>query len=125
MEDIEVGKAQVHPKGWGEEIWIINNEKYCGKLLRFNPGALFSDHYHLEKDETWYVLEGKMEMYYYNLQNADRITVTLNKGDVVHIPPGRPHQIRALEASTLVEVSTPHREEDSYRIGKGDSQKQS
>jgi len=43
------------PKGWGEEIIICNHELYCGKLLRFKQGAKFSMHYHMIKDETWYV----------------------------------------------------------------------
>ena len=24
-----------HEKAWGHELWIINDEKYCGKLLVF------------------------------------------------------------------------------------------
>jgi quercetin dioxygenase-like cupin family protein len=123
MADIEVGKAEVHPKGWGEEVWIINTDKYCGKLLKFTAGASFSDHFHIKKDETWYVLEGKLELRHYNLANADKIVTPLGPGSVVHIPPSTPHQLVALEPSIVIEVSTPHEESDSYRIGKGDSQK--
>lgn len=104
-------------------MWIINTDQYCGKLLKFNKGAIFSDHYHINKDEAWYVLEGKLELRYYNLVNADRVIKTLKRGDVVHIPPSTPHQLKALEPSVIIEVSTPHDEADSYRIGKGDSQK--
>ncbi len=120
---LTIGKAESHKKGWGEELWIINNDKYCGKLLKFNKGATFSDHYHINKDEAWYVLEGKLQLRHYNLANADRLAVELKPGDVVHIPPSTPHQLVALEASIIIEVSTPHEEADSYRIGKGDSQK--
>ena len=120
---LNISKAENHPKGWGNEIWIINNDKYCGKLLKFNKGAMFSDHYHIIKDETWYVLEGKLELRYYNLANADKIVAELGPGNVVHIPPNTPHQLIANEASVIIEVSTPHDEADSYRIGKGDSQK--
>lgn len=123
MADIQIGEAELHPKGWGEEVWIINTDKYCGKLLKFNQGASFSDHFHIKKEETWYVLEGRLELRYYNLANADRLVVTLNPGAVVHIPPSTPHQLIALEPSVVIEVSTPHDEADSYRIGKGDSQK--
>ena len=69
------------------------------------------------------MLEGKLELRYYNLANADRIVTQLGPGSVVHIPPHTPHQLVAHEASTIIEVSTPHDEGDSYRIGKGDSQK--
>jgi len=92
-------------------------------LLKFKKGATFSDHFHLVKDETWYVLSGKLELRFYNLANAERISKILTQGDVVRIPPGTPHQLYAKEASVIVEVSTPHDEKDSYRIGKGDSQK--
>ena len=47
------------PKGWGEELIIENNEMYCGKLLIFKEGCKFSMHYHLIKDETWYVDKGE------------------------------------------------------------------
>ena len=120
---IEILKAEKHPKGWGEEIWIINTDKYCGKLLKFKKGAAFSDHFHLIKDETWYVLSGKLELRYYDLSNAERIIKTLYPGVVVHVPPGTPHQLFAKEESVIIEVSTPHDEKDSYRIGKGDGQK--
>jgi mannose-6-phosphate isomerase len=123
MKNIQISKAKIYPKGWGEEVWIINNDKYCGKLLKFNAGAQFSDHFHVEKNETWYVLEGKLELRYYNLTNAEKITRIIKKGAVVHIPQFNPHQLRALEDSVVIEVSTEHKESDSHRIGKGDSQK--
>ena len=50
------------PKGWGHEVIFENNELYCGKLLVFKKGARFSLHYHMIKDETWYVQEGEFEI---------------------------------------------------------------
>ena len=29
-------KPKIVDKVWGQEIWIHNDEEYCGKLLRFN-----------------------------------------------------------------------------------------
>lgn len=123
MTKIRVLQSEVHPKGWGEEVWIINTDKYCGKLLRFNKGASFSDHFHLKKDEAWYVLQGTLELRHYDLSTAERITTILKVGDVVHVPSAAPHQLTAMEDSIVIEVSTTHDENDSYRIGKGDSQK--
>ena len=60
-------KPEVHRKGWGEEIWITNNDKYCGKLLKFNAGAKFSLHYHLKKHEHFFVLKGRLLLNYINL----------------------------------------------------------
>ena len=48
-------------KTWGHELWIENNEKYCGKLLHCEKGKWSSKgkfHYHKEKDETFYVIKG-------------------------------------------------------------------
>ena len=55
----EVTKGCCVPKGWGEEIIIENNELYCGKVLIFNKGCKFSMHYHMKKDECWYVEQGE------------------------------------------------------------------
>src|SRR3989338_4850995 len=116
-------RPKIHKKGWGEEVWMVNNDKYCGKLLKFKRGAKFSDHFHRVKDETWYVLSGELELRHYNLANADRIMLVLKVGDVVHIPPGNPHQLIARTEAIVIEISTPHHDADSYRIGKGDNQK--
>ena len=48
-------KLHVVPKGWGFEKWIVNNEKYCGKLLYFIKDRKCSWHYHKIKDETFYI----------------------------------------------------------------------
>ena len=53
-----------HEKAWGYELWITNNEKYCGKLLVFKKNKEFSMHFHLLKDEAWYISKGKFEFKY-------------------------------------------------------------
>ena len=110
-------------KGWGQEIWIANNEKYCGKILKFNAKSKFSMHYHIQKEETFYVLKGHLVLSYYDLSNANIKYHNLYCGDVVDIPQFNPHQIEAIEDSSILEVSTHHEDSDSYRILKGDSQK--
>ena len=49
-------------KGWGSELIWTTNDRYCGKLLKFNTGSKFSMHFHSQKDETWYILTGKFEV---------------------------------------------------------------
>ncbi len=103
-------------KIWGKELIIVNNESYCGKLLCFKRGSKLSNHFHLVKDETFYVLQGQLVMYYFNLIDASKLKKTLNVGDVVDIPKGTPHKLEALEDSIIVEFSTHHEDSDSYRI---------
>jgi len=32
-------------KGWGSELIWATNDKYCGKLMKFNTGSKFSMHF--------------------------------------------------------------------------------
>ena len=119
-----ISNKNIHvPKAWGEEVIIHNGEDYCGKLLRFRKGGKFSLHFHSLKTETQYVNYGKFILTFINTKDADRMMTNLVKGDIVHIECNTPHQLEALEEGEIFEVSTPHIDEDSYRIEKGDSQK--
>ena len=108
-------------KGWGYELWIHNDEKYCGKLLFFQKGKKCSLHYHKLKTETFYLQSGKLECKFYELEDPSRcVTITMNPGDVKEIPPGLVHQMHAIEDAELFEFSTQHFDSDSHRIEKGD-----
>ena len=111
------------PKGWGKEVVFINDVLYCGKLLYFNKGCKFSMHYHLIKDETWYVKEGSFIYRWINTETAEVVEVIIKEGDCVRQLPGQPHQLEALSDGLIFEVSTKHFDSDSYRVWKGDSQK--
>ena len=110
-------------KGWGHELIWATNDKYCGKLMKFNKGARFSMHFHKEKDETWYVLDGKFDLLTINTADASVQKSRLGQGDIWRNEPLLPHQLICLEEGTIIEVSTPDSVEDNYRIAKGDSQK--
>jgi quercetin dioxygenase-like cupin family protein len=122
MEKPIVCKGCTIPKGWGRELIIENNEKYCGKLLIFKKGCKFSMHYHMIKDETWYVNDGDFIYRWIDVETADIIEQTLKRGDIVRQRPGQPHQLEALSDGVVFEVSTQHFDTDSYRVWKGDSQ---
>lgn len=110
-------------KGWGTEIWIHNDEQYCGKLLSFNEGSKFSMHYHMLKNETWYILKGNFTFRWIDTDTAEEIEQELVMGDCIYIPHGLPHQLEAHSEALIVEVSTQHFDYDSYRVRRGDSQK--
>ena len=107
------------PKGWGHELIIENNDKYCGKLLIFKKGCKFSMHYHMIKDETWYVNKGEFIYRWIDTDKGETIEQRLIEGDVVRQRPGQPHQLEALEDGVVFEVSTTHYDSDSYRIFRG------
>ena len=109
-------------KGWGHELIWATNEKYCGKLLKFNKGTKFSMHFHAEKDESWYVLDGLFMIKFIETKDASMHEVTLKAGEVWRNRPLQPHQVICLEEGTIIEVSTPDSVQDNYRVLPGDSQ---
>ena len=116
--DIKIQQPKRVEKKWGHELWIHNDFQYCGKLLVFtHSGNKFSMHYHMLKNETWYVQEGAFQFDWIDTESAERCYTQLQKGDVVYIEKGLPHQLTALTDNSIVfEVGTQHFDEDSYRI---------
>lgn len=107
-------------KGWGYEDWIVNKPEYCGKLLFFKKGRMCSWHYHEQKDETFYVHEGKLKVIYGKSDDlSESEQVILEPGDSFHVPVGLRHQMVGLLDTWMFEFSTQHFDEDSYRISKG------
>jgi len=114
-------KPEYHKKGWGYELWIHNDGKYCGKLLYFDKGKGCSYHYHKLKSETFYLQSGLILLSYgYEDSLEDATETLLTPGDTFEIVPLLRHRMFALKDSELFEFSTQHFEEDSYRILKGD-----
>ena len=116
--DVKIQHPKKVEKKWGYELWIHNDTDYCGKLLVFTKsGNKFSMHYHMIKDETWYVQKGAFQFDWIDTENGERCYTQIQEGDVIEIKKGLPHQLTALtEQATVFEVSTQHFDEDSYRI---------
>jgi len=109
------------PKGWGFEKWIHNSELYCGKLLYFVKDKKCSWHYHLLKDEVFYVQSGRIKVYYSEGDDiAQANDVILGPGDNFHVYRGLRHRMEAIEDTELFEFSTQHFDSDSHRIERGD-----
>jgi mannose-6-phosphate isomerase-like protein (cupin superfamily) len=62
MEKTKLLNPKIYPKGWGEEVWIINCSDYCMKFLHFKAGSKGSMHFHVSKHETWYIQKGKLRV---------------------------------------------------------------
>ena len=87
----------------------MNGEKYCGKIMYLNKGYRCSYHYHKLKDETFYILKGKV------LMKVGGKKTIMKEGDSIHILPGMKHSFAGLKDSEILEISTQHFENDSYR----------
>jgi quercetin dioxygenase-like cupin family protein len=109
------------PKGWGFEKWIVNSREYCGKLLYIAKDKKCSWHYHILKDETFYIQSGEILLRYSEEDEVESASeIILKKGDKFHIYRGLRHQMEAIQDTELFEFSTQHFDEDSIRIIKGD-----
>lgn len=93
-------------KPWGHEIWWAQTDSYAGKLLIVKAGQRLSLQVHEEKDETSYLLSGRLLLV--QGPSEDELTErTLEPGCSWRNEPGLIHTIEALEDATVVEVSTP------------------
>lgn len=93
-------------KPWGNElIWSLT-DRYCGKVITIETGKRLSLQYHEQKDESIYILSGRLLLH---LENDDGTLASreLGAGDAAHVAVGRRHRYEAIERVELVEVSTP------------------
>lgn len=98
-------------KVWGKELWIVNNDKYCGKLIYLNKEARSSVHKHLKKQETFYVLEGWIRL---SIEGKDYMLDQFSEPKTVM--PGQLHSFLGITDATIIEISTHHDDNDVYRI---------
>jgi len=95
-------------KPWGHElIWALT-DVYCGKVLFVAAGHSLSLQFHREKDESWLVQSGRCQVELGDTGQAVLSEEVVGPGTALHYPPGTVHRIRALEDTTILEVSTPH-----------------
>lgn len=105
-------------KPWGHEIIWAHSDRYVGKILFVKAGERLSLQYHQKKDETVYVLSGKM-VFEVGPKDQPREDLILKAGDAYRITPHTVHRMIALEDTTILEASTPElddvvRLEDKY-----------
>ena len=117
-EIIFPGKAQLeisHHYGidsfstFGITMLTVINRDYCKKLIVVLPYQKHPEQYHIEKEETFMVLHGTLNLY------IDGEREILSKGDVVTIEKNQRHKFDAGESGCIIEeLSTTHHKEDSF-----------
>ncbi len=106
-------------KPWGHELWWAHTAYYAGKLLYVEAGHELSLQVHREKDETSYLLSGRMLLT--RGPTVDELErEEIGPGYSWRVEPGTIHSVEAIDDSVVVEVSTPHlddvvRLQDRYR----------
>jgi mannose-6-phosphate isomerase len=94
-------------KPWGWELIWAHTEAYVGKILFVREGHSLSLQYHVQKDESWYVESGRARVELGNTGDAVLDEAVISPGDAFRFRPGTVHRVRALEDTTILEVSTP------------------
>lgn len=117
-------------KIWGREFWIVNSKipPYCGKRLIVKHGYRVSFHKHKDKDEVFYLRNGKVFM-----KTEGRIERTtanhveqldgehqwmMEVGDSVRIFPETYHSFAGFTEAEIYEFSSHHDDNDTYRKDK-------
>ena len=114
-----LAKAKKVDKDWGYEIWMANNEKenYCGKILYIKFGHSTSMHLHKNKHETFYILEGSLDIEIICTVTTEKYTKTVNEGEVFVLDRLIPHRLIPSGGDVkFVAISTFHEDSDSYRL---------
>jgi mannose-6-phosphate isomerase len=106
-------------KPWGHELIWAEAEQYVGKVLFVAAGQSLSLQFHREKDESWYVLEGRAKLELAAVGEKAPSSEIVTPGAAFRITPGTVHRVSALDDTTILEVSTPQLEdvvrlEDAY-----------
>ena len=113
-------RAKKVEKEWGYEVWLANNEEedYCGKILHINGGYTSSMHFHADKHETFYILEGDLRVVTIDTETTEKTTHILKTGETFVIDRLTPHQLSTAgdTAVRIIEISTFHKDEDSHRV---------
>jgi mannose-6-phosphate isomerase len=118
MDGMEEALPRAIPKPWGSELWFAHTDRYAGKILKVRAGARLSIQYHEDKDETSYVLSGRVVVSQGDAAEG-MTTQELGPGGSWRNPPRLVHTLEAVEDSEVIEVSTPQVEdvvrlEDKY-----------
>jgi sialic acid synthase SpsE/mannose-6-phosphate isomerase-like protein (cupin superfamily) len=93
---------------YGAVIVTCINRVYAKKLVIQLPRQKHPYHFHKQKEETFQLLDGDMEI----VKNGERIM--LRPGDTFLVEPNAWHKFHTLDGAIVEEISTTHFNNDSF-----------
>ena len=93
---------------FGLVMLTIVNRDYCKKLLISLPGQKHPEQYHKQKEETFHVLYGSVDL------ELDGQVRTCMPGDVITIEPETRHAFVSKDGAVIEEISSTHFKNDSF-----------
>ena len=109
-------KTDIKEKRWGKEGHWAALPSIHGKILYIDAGESTSFKYYPLKNESLYILSGKVEITYGNeMSIEDAVQHPFEKGifvagDGINIQSCCPYMIRAIEDSKVLEIGDNHSE---------------
>lgn len=97
-------------KPWGHELIWAHTDRYVGKILHIRAGESLSYQFHEVKEETIFVLSGRLRIHFAPNPESEPVVRDLDEGAVFHITPHLCHRFEAPEGGAdvdLLETSTP------------------
>jgi sialic acid synthase SpsE/mannose-6-phosphate isomerase-like protein (cupin superfamily) len=93
---------------FGLIMLTVINRDYCKKLLVSLPGQKHPEQYHKQKEETFHVLYGSVDL------ELDGQVQTCRPGDVITIEPETRHAFVSMNGAVIEEISSTHYKNDSF-----------
>jgi sialic acid synthase SpsE/mannose-6-phosphate isomerase-like protein (cupin superfamily) len=90
-------------------ITVVNRD-YCKKLIFVLPGQTHPGMFHKQKDETFFLLYGELEL------KLNHVLTPIVEGDTVSIAPGVIHEFSSQRGAIIEEVSSSHFVDDSFYL---------
>ncbi|MEI6826596.1 MAG: N-acetylneuraminate synthase family protein [Desulfuromonadales bacterium] len=92
----------------GLTMLTVVNRAYCKKLLIVMPRQRHPEQYHKQKEETFHVLFGTVNI------ELNGVIQTFKPGDVITVDPGVRHAFNSSDGTIIEEISSTHYQNDSY-----------
>ena len=94
-------------KPWGYELhWVREDAPYIGKILHINAGARLSLQAHDEKQESWFMMNGRAAVIWEN-NKGELIETELQPGQGYSTKIGQKHRLKGITDCDIIEASTP------------------
>ena len=98
----------------GEILSIVDNNISNVSIIECNPGSIRSNHYHLTDWHFMYVLEGKIDYFFCDLDGNNINYLKVEKKDNIFTPAKEIHATYFPVATTLIVSSKNPRDKETY-----------
>jgi len=105
-------------KYWGCMSTLFEGDDYTVKRIFMKKDSQSSLEYHVKKEESYYIEKGTLKVGM-RIGRAKNTSLTLNEGDIFHIPVGLMHMRIALTDCVIIETSTKDDDSDSHIVEDG------